>query len=185
MIERLAAPTATLPTGPARWSPAAVERAMALWATAPSAADVAMAVNTEFGTAFSRRAIISRMHRAGLSHAGPRLPVMLPKGTKGKPKAKRDPATVVKPKPAPKPAAVLVARPAPRPSELPESRRVAITEIGASACRYIAWDPRVDSSCCGHAVEQGSAWCPGHARICTTVSRPRVSSGFALFRRAA
>nr|WP_281409806.1 GcrA family cell cycle regulator [Methylobacterium sp. BTF04] len=176
-----------MPAG--HWSPAATELAISLWTSAPSAADVAAEINRRFGMSVSRKAIIAKMHRCGLSFKGPALPVMLPKGTKGAPRPVRATAAPkAKPAPKPKAAPVLVAsvpRPAPRPMDLPESRRVAIQNLRHDECRYIAGDPKTDPTCCGHAVELGSSWCPAHARLCTTVHRPRVQSGFVSFRRAA
>lgn len=169
-----------------QWPPDATKLAVSLWATTPSAADVAEAVNRRFGMQLTRRSVISKMHRMGLSYRGPALPEMLPSGTKGQPRPKREPA-VAKPKPvqSPKPVPVMVARAALRPSGLPESRRVAIQDLRHGMCRFIAGDPKVDSSCCGHPTELGSAWCPGHARLCTTVYQPRAGAGFVPFRRAA
>lgn len=172
------------------WPAAATELAVSLWANTPSAAHVADAVNAQFGLAISRKSVIAKMHRLGLSFKGPALPDMLPAGTKGQARPDHARAVALKAKPAPKPrpAPVLVApqpRPAPRPSALPESRRVAIEDLRYGMCRYIAADPKIDSTCCGHAVEIGSAWCPAQARLCMTASRPRFSAGFMTFRRAA
>ncbi|WP_375453432.1 GcrA family cell cycle regulator [uncultured Methylobacterium sp.] len=188
MTRRIKREPGALPRG--HWQPAAAELAASMWSTTPSAAHVADAINAAFGVAISRKSVIAKMHRMGLSFQGPELPAQLPAGTKGQVRPDRARTVAPKVRPAPKPRAVpvLVAplpRPAPRPSTLPESRRVAITEIGASSCRYIAGDPRVDPSCCGHAVEPGSSWCPGHARLCSTTYQPRVSAGFSTFRRAA
>ncbi|KQP62141.1 GcrA family cell cycle regulator [Methylobacterium sp. Leaf112] len=191
MTRKIPLAPGVLPKG--HWSPEAVEMAVSLWPTTPSAADVAEALNARFGLAISRKAVIAKMHRLGLSFRGPALPKMLPSGTKGKTRPKRDPAVKPKPKPVPAPApvpkAVAPVPPAPRPSHLPESRRVAIEDLRYGECKFIANDPRIDASCCGHSTELGSSRCPAHARLCTTVYRRKIpdsfSVGFVPHRRAA
>ena len=79
---------------------------------------------------------------------------------------------------APKPEAA-VPRPAPRPrvvvpSAFPPSLLIPLTAAPAGACRYIADDPKAGPALvCGHPVFPGSAWCPGHRRICVVPERTR------------
>lgn len=189
MTRKIPLAPGVLPKG--HWSPEAVEMAVAMWPTTPSAADVAEALNARFGLDISRKAVIAKMHRLGLSFRRPALPKTLPSGTKGKTGPKREPAAAVKsaPKPVPASKAVAPVPPAPRPSQLPESRRVALADLRYGECKYIANDPRVDATCCGHRAEFGSYWCPAHARLCTTVYRRKgadsFSVGFVPHRRAA
>lgn len=171
-----------------KWSPDATAFAVSLWTKATPAADVAAAVNRRFDTDFSRKSLIAKMHRMGLSHSGPSIPSAFTAGGKGKSKPAPKPKAPRKPKPIPVAVAV-VAKPtaAPRPAvpmALPESRRVAIHDLRIGHCRYIAGNPRVDSTACGHKAVLGSSWCEAHRVLCTAVSRPRaVGSGS--YRRAA
>ena len=74
----------------------------------------------------------------------------------GRPRAARFAAT---PRPAPKPADP------PPPPEAPLSLGLTIYELAAAQCRYAEGDgpPYLF---CGHAVQEGSPYCPYHHRVC-------------------
>lgn|GEM_PF-3410167 len=59
-------------------------------------------------------------------------------------------------------------------SNAPAPLLIPLTAAPAGACRFIADDPKVfPALVCGHPVYPGSAWCPGHRRICVVPERTR------------
>lgn len=179
-------PRSPMPLHPHTWDPALVARVKDAWLAGTSARSISATLAAE-GVARSHSSIIGRMRREGLSHMGPR-----PSGT-GLPKTARKPRAVARKAPSEvvvKAAATPPApRPAPRPMAsdvvLPESRRVAILDVRDGLCRWIAGDPRVDATCCGHPTAAGSSYCEGHRIIGTVARRPSVAPLVTSFRRAA
>ncbi|MCK2057221.1 GcrA family cell cycle regulator [Methylobacterium sp. 37f] len=176
----------------AKWTPEEIERAKELWVDGKGGQGTADELFAQFGVRRSKCSVISRMARCGLSFQGRQSPPALrslanakiARGT-GR-SARRKPAT-------PKPVAVArIPRPAPRlaprpPADvaIPESRRVALTDLTAGACRWIAGDPRFDATCCGHPIDPGSAvWCTAHRAI-GTVGSQRRQAAYVPTRRAA
>jgi len=150
---------------------------------AGSAAKVIAADVAAEGIVLSASAVIGRMRRAGLSFQGPRSMWRPPVGkAPRKPRAPRKAAAVVVVKLAPAP------RPGPRTKAssiaIPESRRVALWDLRADACRWIAGDPHVDASCCEHPADPGSPYCSAHRFISTVTPRAR-SAVYVPTRRAA
>lgn len=163
----------------ARWTPPEIERAIELWKSGVGGQATAAALEAEFGIRRSKCSVIARMARAGLSFQGAPSPQALRAAANAK--LARGLVAPPRRKAAPKPAAAPVPRPspriAPRPAmgvAIPESKRVAITDLKAGMCRWIAGDPRQDATCCGHAVDVGSpVWCSAHRAIGTVGARPR------------
>lgn len=179
-------PCAPMPIHPHTWDPVLVERVKAAWLSGASARSISASLAAE-GIARSHSAVIGRMRREGLSHQGPRPAMALPLRSARKPHEgprKAPEAVVVKaPPPPPKP------KPAPRPKAcdvvLPESRRVAITDIRDGMCRWIAGNPRRDSTACGHPTDAGSPYCPAHRIVGTVAPRSRAAAYTPTFQRAA
>ena len=62
-------------------------------------------------------------------------------------------------------------------SRVRESLRVPLWEIRDGMCKFIADDPLVDATMCGHqVVEPGGAWCPGHHAVCCEGGRRRTAA---------
>lgn len=138
------------------WTEARIEMLKELSPTGLSAAQVAKAINTKLGGAFSRSAIIGKRNRLGLSM--PR-PVSAPKRA-----AKTEPRKTVAQ--APKPIAGPPVRARPLRPERPQGPGLAtVMSVGAGMCRWPIGDPRDPAfTFCGHRVERGS-YCAGHTAI--------------------
>ena len=64
-------------------------------------------------------------------------------------------------------------------SRVRESLRVPLWEIRDGMCKFIADDPLVDATMCGHqVVAPGVAWCPGHHAICCEGGRRRTAAAY-------
>ncbi|TXN68471.1 hypothetical protein FV230_12945 [Methylobacterium sp. WL6] len=68
-----------------------------------------------------------------------------------------------------------------RPSWL-RRRRVSILDVRDGVCRWIAGDPRLDPTACGHPADLGSPYCPAHR---TVAPRSREAAYVPAFRKAA
>lgn len=69
---------------------------------------------------------------------------------------------------------------------IPASVGIPLTQIGESACRYIADDPPAGPvTCCGHPSMSGWVWCAWHHAICTVRTSRPVSLWQPANRRAA
>ncbi|WP_156462870.1 GcrA family cell cycle regulator [Methylobacterium sp. Leaf93] len=171
-------PRTPMPLHPHTWSPDLVERVKALWLAGVSARSISATLAAE-GIARSHSSVIGRMRRENVSFQGPGAsrPPLARKPHEGPRKAPK--ALVVKappppPKPAPRPAASDVL--------LPESRRVSILDVRDGVCRWIAGDPRLDPTACGHPADLGSPYCPAHR---TVAPRSREAAYVPAFRKAA
>ncbi|WP_162248637.1 GcrA family cell cycle regulator [Methylobacterium sp. Leaf94] len=164
--------------------PETLDRMKAAWLAGTTAEAIAADVAAE-GHLMTASAVIGRMRRAGLTFMGPRSNWRAPiKPRVRKPRPKKAAAPVVVKAPPPPPAP----RPTPRPQAcdvvLPESRRVAIWDVRDGQCRWIAGDPRRDSTACGHTTAAGSPYCPAHRLIGTEALRSRTAA-YTPLRRAA
>lgn len=164
-----------------RWTPAAKAQVCALYAEGRmSCTEIAALIRVEHGLQVSKSAVIGVAFRAGLSDRATqeaRARVSRPKEARA---ATRRPRPVSKSAPAPKP------KPAPVSAAIPVSLRIAVWEIRDGMCRFIAGDPKGGAATyCGHGIQHGSAWCPGHRKLCTVPSRRPVHVWLLEHRRAA
>lgn len=163
--------------------PETFDRMKVQWLAGTAAKVIAADVAAE-GIVLSASAVIGRMRRAGLAFMGPRSNWRAPvrkRCRKQRAVRKSDAAVVVKLAPAP--------RPGPRTKAasvaIPESRRVAIVDLRDGLCRWIAGDPRVDATACGHQTDPGSPYCAAHRFIGTVTPRARSAVYTPAFQRAA
>ena len=113
-----------------------------------SFSQIAEVINREFGTRFTRNAVVGRVHRLDLP---------------GRPTG-----SFRKPKPAPRPKMVKVRPRVDAPTPPPEPRRseagLTIYQLGWGDCRWIlepvdAWPPY---TYCGAETAEGKSYCPVH-----------------------
>src|ERR1700682_2925899 len=92
LTERQRAEIARRLAMPAGWTREAAEQLVALWQTGASGSLIAAAINRDHDTAFSRNAVIGKVHRLGLAGRTVAAPRM------GKPRpARRDGAESIQP----------------------------------------------------------------------------------------
>ena len=147
-----------LPEAAMTWTVQSIDRLRDLAAQGQSTRQIALAINSEFGVAFSRNAVIGRARRSGFA-----LRYRQTGTQEGKPRtSRRRPATAQLARPAlsTKPAMVM---PVPAPDT---DRAVTIWRLRACHCRFPLWktpsDPRLY---CGMPTAPASSWCPLHQDI--------------------
>jgi GcrA cell cycle regulator len=133
-----------------------------------SSAQIAVALNGEFGTRYSRNAAIGRAHRLGLTLTDPRP---------------QQPAKVFKIRDASKPriryvtAKVKLQELDPEPfSDLPIDvcpNRVTLLSCEPSHCRWPAADDGSAEMVCGDTKVAGYSWCARHARVAFSPAQQR------------
>lgn len=125
-----------------------------------SCAQIAMRINTQFGTTYTRNSVIGRASRIG-------LPGTRPVAEKRSPAPrKRDYAAVARDiaaakRPAPKPNIETVALLCAEVTPL----NMDILDLGKGHCRYPYGD-RVPYRFCGHLAIEGSSYCAPHFHLC-------------------
>lgn len=68
---------------------------------------------------------------------------------------------------------------------LPESLRVSLVDVRDGQCKWISGEPTAEATCCGHRVDQGSSYCPGHRALGTVAPRQRGVAPVLFFRMKA
>lgn len=145
----------------------------------------AIAMNAQFGTQYSRSAVIGKAHRLHLPGRVVVALIRIPRerriGLHGNGKvlaARRARQRAMRPA-----TFQMYAPPAPKVSVLPPTNApIRLTDIGLFQCRYIAGDAcGPETLYCGAAVEDGS-WCSYHHALCLTPPPQRKHrSPFVLF----
>jgi GcrA cell cycle regulator len=137
------------------WNATSIDRLRDLAAQGQSTRQIAVTINSEFGAALSRNAVIGRARRSGIA-----LSCRQTGAQEGGPRtSRRRPATAQLARPAlsTKPAIVM---PAPAPDT---ARAVTIWRLRTCHCRFPLWktpsDPRLY---CGMPTAPASSWCASH-----------------------
>jgi GcrA cell cycle regulator len=168
---------------PVGWTREATEQLAALWQTGASGSLTAAAINRDHGTAFSRNAVIGKVHRLGLAGRAAAAP------RTGKPRAaRRDGAESIQPSRAgderrayPSPLRRL-ARPTPDTADRvadiapPVGRRCSLLELDDATCRWPVGDPGTpEFYFCGGKPLAGRPYCACHAALAyqPETERPR------------
>lgn len=178
-----------------KWTPEAKSFVLALWETHLSASQIAERVAAEHDLVVTKSSVIGIAFRAGKSFSGPRSSACLAAARAARAarvgrtdeqrrKERERKAAKAIAKPAPAPRSAPTQRPA-IPAEAPASLQIPLVETREGACRYIADDPRSGGTCCGHAAQSGSPYCPAHTALCTVPVRRAVSLWMPGNRRAA
>lgn len=129
---------------PPVWTDEQLDRLSQLWADGLSATEIFPKLNSEFGTIFTRSAVLGKVHRANLP-----MRVDRPQGSGLKPRVRAHHAA-----PAPEIADELI----------PFEQRRTLLELNEHTCRWPVGEPREPGFFfCGGPVVEGP-YCPGHAR---------------------
>lgn len=156
---------------PPIWTGEIVQRLTGLYQStaAPSCSKIAITLNDEFGTSFSRSAVIGKIDRLGL---GVRR---LPEGAEPVPRKPREPRVR-----GPRSPIESVARITRGPQQSAETihlrcveivpRHLSFDDLGPNDCRYpYGRDERGDTApvtFCGHGKRAGSRYCVPHFHLC-------------------
>lgn len=165
------------------WQPGPAARMLELWAQGFSGLVVAAKLNEEFGTSYTRNAVMGRAHRLGLE----KRKTLVAKVRTRQPSTRIRfrlvrPSKPTKPTKPPKP-------PKPEPIEIqdtliPFEQRRQLIDLGPNECRWPVGDVgEPDFFFCGGKADDGCSYCPGHLQRSIGYHRP-TGAGFN-FRRAA
>lgn len=178
-----------------RWTPEARALVLHLWDGHLSGSQIADRVGAEHGLVVTKSAVIGVAFRAGKSFSGPRSTACLAAARaaraarvgrtdeqRRKDRERKAAKALAKPTAAPRPTPTQ--RPA-IPAEAPLSLGIPLVQVREGACKFIADDPRAGGTCCGHAAQSGSPYCPAHTALCTVPVRRPVSMWMPGNRRAA
>lgn len=135
------------------WTADAVGEIKRLWSEGFSYAEIAR----RLGGGLTRNAVCGKLNRMNGREGSDRKPKPKPQGRM---LFSRAPFV-----PLPEP---------PPPVDEPESLRISLADIGPNMCRWIALDPLVDPSMCGHPA-QGSL-CPYHRSRAFQPLKPQKES---------
>ncbi len=168
------------------WTDEMVERIRVLIVEKKSASEIAVAINTEFGTSYSRNAIIGKAHRVKLPSFQGYIgwpPVRKAAGSaahiakrgRSRPKIKRlanhGNRFVVVESNAPSPMASTPADDL----EIPACQRRTMMTLTSTTCRWPVGDPaKADFFFCGALVEPKEVYCSGHCDRARRDDRPLV-----------
>lgn len=137
----------------------------------PSFTRIASEINAEFGTGFSRGAIIGKAHRLGLNGKKPASTSMRYGTRKPRQKAHKASPSITKPKP-PRPSAEIIRL---RCAEV-RMRNLTFEELQANDCRYPEGSAAAEYRFCGNPQHAGSSYCLAHHLLCEQPAKPRVRS---------
>ncbi|KQO66594.1 MULTISPECIES: GcrA family cell cycle regulator [Methylobacterium] len=181
-----------------KWTPEAKNFVLTLCDTQKlSGSQIADRLAAEHDLVVTKSAVIGVAFRAGRSFSGPRSTACLAAAraaraarvgrTDEQRRRDRERKAAKAATAVPKPASAPKQTPRPAiPAGIPTSLRIPLTQIGEAQCRFIADDPLAGpATCCGHATQHGSPWCPGHYALCTVPVRKAVSLWQPEHRRAA
>lgn len=172
------------------WDPAHKKIVTDMWVTGCGSARIIEAL-AAVGKSATKNAVVCQAYRAGLAFQGARTKPPAPRPARvpltpeeraererqrAARRRARDAAAAGRPVPPPRPR---VER-----STAPSSLRIPIWEISDGACKFIADDPRLGGTCCGHQAFRGSRWCEAHYAECVQTER-RPPAVFVPFRRIA
>lgn len=126
------------------------------WKSGLSASEIAAAFNSEFGTSFSRSAILGKLHRLHLSGGRPPIQVKSRPEIRSR-KSKQIPKILaLKPNKEPAPPVDLSIKP----------KLVTWDELEWDSCRWPFGDPQSDEfRFCGDTKLEGRSYCAGHCRM--------------------
>jgi GcrA cell cycle regulator len=152
------------------WSAEQHDRMKDLWADGASSAQIAVALNEEFGTAFTRNAVLGRIHR-----------LKLPTPDSKQERKKKPPGVNARARVA----GFLLrknlepdAAPRPRPAPVSDRRRigsegVSLMELRFDHCRFPLWGFHERSgNYCGDQTVEGLPYCAVHGALVYKVRRP-------------
>lgn len=181
-------------TGPnSKWTEPQTFRLLELWKEGYSASRAATALNNEFGTKFSRNAVISKLHRIGLTSPGgdgkDRRKTRFRKQQEIKAKAakkERRPFDMTwplqrengkkrpfKPKEPWRSTHVEVV--------VPEDKRKSLIELEDNECRWPIGDPQEKGfHFCGAEHVKGQPYCPYHLNASSEIKQDGVASPYPL-----
>lgn len=158
-----------------RWQPDHLTRLKTLWADGVSAGDIAKKLLFEFTIAYSRSAVIGKVHRMGLSALGRGPAAALSPGARKvrvvtprpKPKPRQRTATTIAMTPAVAPAYTGASLPPWKPSHRVERAPMATMEtIKRGLCKWPIGDPKApDFGFCGCRVPVTETYCAEHVAV--------------------
>ena len=171
---------------PVGWTREATEQLAALWQSGASGSLIAAAINRDHGTAFSRNAVIGKVHRLGLAGRAVDAP------RTGMPRAARtrDGAESIRPSrpgderrafPSPlwrlaRPPVDTADRVAVDDIAPPVGRRCSLLELDDAACRWPVGDPGTpEFYFCGGKPLAGRPYCAYHAALAYQPAIPRIA----------
>ncbi|MBE7197159.1 MAG: hypothetical protein INR70_05065 [Parafilimonas terrae] len=172
------------------WDPAHRQIVTDLWVTGCGSARIIEAL-AAVGKVATKNAVICQAYRAGLAFQGARTkppaprPARVPLTPEERAERERARAARRRARDAAAPGRPV---PPPRPrierTSAPPSLRIPFWQTSDGECRYIADDPKRDSTCCGHPIFPGSRYCPAHHAECVQTER-RPAPVFVPYRRIA
>ena len=139
---------------PCRWPEEAEDILEAMWLEGHTSTEIMIAINQQFERAFSRSAIMGRLHRLKQKDKGFRI--MIENQRPMHPPFGRKPA-IVPAKREPPPSAIVV------------DNRCSILELTTTTCRWPLEAVHADNQppwwFCGRATAEFSPYCPKHHKI--------------------
>lgn len=139
------------------WTDERIATLQRLWADGRSATEISYALG-----GVSRNAVLGKLHRLKLparENVAPRVaaPKVKPLvGSSQFAKGKPDPAKM---------AEVKKIENRPAPADMPKPLLVKLFDLESSDCRWPVSGEKADMLFCGHNVEPGCPYCPGHKRM--------------------
>lgn len=143
------------------WTDENIATLKVMWAEGKSAATIAAHLH-----GVSRSAVIGKAARLGLKkhvnapnspYRAPPPPKVKPLvGTNNRPKKKADPVKV---------AEVLKIENRPAPPSIPKPLSLKLFELNHDDCRWPVSGEKASTLFCGHDVQPGCSYCPGHHRL--------------------
>ena len=141
------------------WTEERIATLQKLWADGKSATEISAA----FGGIVSRNGIIGKVHRLGLSSRS-KVSLAPPRETRVKPLVRDARRAKTKVDPV-KAAEVKKIENRPAPAEIPKPLSVMLFELNHNDCRWPVSGEKASTLFCGHNVEPGCPYCPGHKRM--------------------